>query len=533
MISDPWSDRPAWESDGLLFDGQNMSYSATQNMNNIQYDIVIVGSGPGGAVAAERLAQAGLAVAIVEAGPLMTASDFTGSESIYQHLYQDGMFRATADSGIHILQGACVGGSATVNWTSCFRLPQTTAQFWAEKYHINDLSSQLEPYYVELEKYLNVKPWLNAPNNNNEILQKGTQQLGWSSGVIQRNVKECWDLGYCGLGCPTNAKQSPLVTFIPQALKHGAHLYFNTQVKRLIYDKGQVSGVYCEIASFGKKSELPLKARHVVLAGGAINTPAILMRSQLDKLNPNIGRRTFLHPGAVCLAQFDFPINGSSGAPQSIYSDEFLWPDISAARCGFKMEAVPLQAGFASGLLGRHGNHQFEDMQLLSHTHAMISLLRDGFETESQGGIVQVNGSRSIKLYYPVSALASNTFKFAIRSMAQCQFAAGAQRVRPSHLQANQWFASIQELDAFLNNASYDPARLSLGSAHVMGGCPMSGYNYNDSQAGVVDLNGIFNQIKGLSVADASVFPTSLGVNPQLTIMAMSAMLSDNLAKNF
>jgi len=140
----------------------------------------------------------------------------------YPQLYQESAARQTADKSITILQGRCVGGGTTVNWTSSFRTPARTLNHWRDAHGLKrTAAADLEPWFARMEERLGIAPWAVAPNENNDVLRRGCAKLGYSHGVIARNVKGCANLGYCGMGCPTNAKQSMLVTTIPAALARG------------------------------------------------------------------------------------------------------------------------------------------------------------------------------------------------------------------------------------------------------------------------------------------------------------------------
>jgi choline dehydrogenase-like flavoprotein len=192
----------------------------------LEADVVIVGTGAGGGIAAETLSAAGLSVILVEEGPLRTARDFNMSEArAYPDLYQESAARKTKDKAINIFQGRCVGGGTTVNWTSSFRTPPTTLGYWADVLHLAGFSeADMAPWFERVETRLSVAPWTVAPNANNDALARGAAAIGVRTGTIRRNVKGCANLGYCGMGCPLDAKQSMLVTTVPAALARGATL---------------------------------------------------------------------------------------------------------------------------------------------------------------------------------------------------------------------------------------------------------------------------------------------------------------------
>ena len=213
----------------------------------IAADVAIVGTGAGGGTAAEILSAAGLSVVMIEEGPLATSSDFHMRESeAYPQLYQESAARKTKDHAIDILQGRCVGGGTTVNWTSSFRTPAATLAHWASEYRLDGFGERnLAPWFERMERRLGIADWPVAPNENNAVLRRGAEALGIRVEPIRRNVRGCWNLGYCGMGCPTNAKQSMLVTTIPAALDHGATLVTRSRALTLEFAGRRASALVC------------------------------------------------------------------------------------------------------------------------------------------------------------------------------------------------------------------------------------------------------------------------------------------------
>lgn len=207
-------------------DGSRLEHDLT-----LEADVAIIGSGAGGGTTAEILSAAGLKVLIIEEGPLKTSSDFTLLEDqAYSTLYQEGIGRMSKDGAITILQGRAVGGTTLVNWTSSFRTPDPTLEHWAKEHGVKGHSPvEMAPWFAKMEQRLGVAPWIMPPNANNDVIRQGCERLDYSWHVIPRNVRGCWNLGYCGMGCPTNAKQSMLVTTIPATLENGGELLYLTR----------------------------------------------------------------------------------------------------------------------------------------------------------------------------------------------------------------------------------------------------------------------------------------------------------------
>ena len=495
-------------------------------------DVAIVGSGAGAGITAELLTAAGLEVVIVEEGPLRSSRDFDQIESrAYPALYQDSASRRTTDKAISILQGRCVGGSTTVNWTSSFRTPSATLAHWRENFALPDLQDDaMSPWFEQAERRLHIAPWLAAPNANNQQLRTGAARLGIAVAAMARNVKGCWNLGSCGLGCPTNAKQSMLVTTIPAALDRGASLLVQTRVQRLQIDAGRVQALLAvpvalngaPLAAAGTR----IVARHVVVAGGAINSPALLLRSQAPDPRRRLGARTFLHPTLVSMASFEQPIEGWRGAPQSLYTDHFLDIDPIDGAIGYKIEVAPLHPVIAASTLPGHGAEQTPLLRDFANTQAMLALLRDGFHPASEGGQVGLAGDGSPTLAYPLTDFVMDGARRSLLSMAEIQFAAGARRVLPVHERARP-FDSWREARTEIAALPMKPLLTRVLSAHVMGGCGMAGRE----EFGVVRPDGVHWQLDNLSVHDGSLFPTSIGANPQLSVYGLVNKLATALAR--
>ena len=437
---------------------------------NITCDVAIVGSGAGAGITAELLTRAGLQVVLVEEGPLKSSSNFHQRESeAYPSLYQESASRKTADKGVSILQGRCVGGSTTVNWTSSFRTPEPTLRYWEQHFGLDDFGREaLAPYFEQAERRLNISPWLMPPNENNELLRRGADKLGIPSATISRNVKGCWNLGSCGMGCPTNA----------------------------------------------------------VLAGGAINSPAVLLRSKAPDPHGRLGTRTFLHPVIMSAAVLAQTVEGWAGAPQSLYTDHFMDTQPIDGPIGFKLESPPLHPVILATTMPGYGQAHADLLAKFPHTHVLLALLRDGFHAEAPGGRVQLRSDGSAVLDYPLTDFVMEGARRALLAMAEIQFAAGAQEVLPVHEMARP-YASWTEAKSAIEALAMKPLLTKVVSAHVMGGCGLAG----SETLGVVRPNGVHWQIENLSVHDGSVFPTSVGANPQLSIYGITNRLAQGLAQ--
>jgi choline dehydrogenase-like flavoprotein len=498
----------------------------------LEADVVIVGSGAGGGVTAEILALAGLKVLIVEEGALRSSSDFKMREAeAYPALYQESAARQTLDKGIKILQGRTVGGSTTVNWTSSFRTPAPTLDYWRDRFGIGGYDGEsLAPWFAMMEARLHVADWRAAPNENNDLLRRGLDKLGIASGFIRRNVNGCWNLGYCGMGCPTNAKQSMLVTTIPSALDHGATLVTRARAERFVLRGDHADELLCTALDAGGVAPtgrlLRLRAKHFVVAGGAINSPALLMRSGAPDPNKLLGKRTFLHPTLISAGIFPQRVDAWAGAPQTVYSDHFLHTGAIDGPIGYKLEAPPLHPVLLSTTLNGFGAGHAALMQQFPYMQGMLALLRDGFHEQSAGGAVQLKDGAAV-LDYPLNDFLWDGARRALLTMAEVQFAAGAKAVQPAHETARP-YASWNEAKRAIAALPQQLHMTRVASAHVMGGCTMAG----DDARGVTTPGGRYRNLANLSVHDGSLFPTSIGANPQLSIYGIVARLASGLAQD-
>lgn len=499
----------------------------------ITCDVAIVGSGAGAGITAELLTRAGLGVVIVEEGPLKSSGDFRQREAeAYPALYQESASRKTQDKAISILQGRCVGGSTTVNWTSSFRTPQSTLGFWQAHFGLQDFGVEaLAPYFAQAERRLNISPWQMQPNENNDLLRRGARKLDIPVSAIPRNVKGCWNLGSCGMGCPTNAKQSMLVTTIPAALDKGATLLVETRAEQFAFEGGKVQSLRCVAVDGNGRARdagrpTTIVARHFVLAGGAINSPAVLLRSKAPDPHRRLGTRTFLHPVVMSAAVMEQAVEGWAGAPQSVYTDHYLETQPIDGPMGFKLEAPPLHPVIMATTMPGHGQGQADLLAQFPRTHVLLALLRDGFHEQSPGGRVQLRGDGSAVLDYPLTDFVMEGGRRALLAMAELQFAAGARQVLPVHelgLPVDSW----AKAKAAIEQLPMKPLLAKVVSAHVMGGCGLGG----DDKLGVVRPDGVHWQVENLSVHDGSLFPTSVGANPQLSIYGIVNRLAQGLVQ--
>jgi choline dehydrogenase-like flavoprotein len=499
-------------------------------LSAVEVDYCVVGSGAGGSIAAAMLAEAGAHVAIVEEGAHHTKRDFNLQEAwAYPALYQEHGNRATDDLAIMILQGRAVGGGTTVNWTSSFRTPEATLRLWSERHGVRGLdAATLAPHFEAVEQRLSVGTGNEDDvNRNNRKLWDGAARLGWAPLLIRRNVKGCARLGYCGMGCPLDAKQSALVTYVPDALAAGADVYTDCRARLLETDRGRARAVVADVldrATDRPRGRLVVHARRgIVLAAGAINTPALLLRSKAGTGSGVVGKRTFLHPTVPLSAFYDEPIEGFYGPPQSVAVHHFA---DRGGDVGYFLETAPTHPMLTAIAFPGVGDAHRRGLERLAHAQGTIALLIDGHH-EDEGGTVSVDGAGRVKLRYPIVPALREAAVHALQSMARLQLAAGAREIMTLH---ESPLAIRSEADvARIADAPFGANLHTLFSAHQMGGCPMG----EDPRTSVVTSRGRHHELENLWIVDGSVFPTSLGVNPQLSIYAHARLFTTEIISEF
>lgn len=492
-------------------------------------DVCVVGSGAGGAVVAATLAQKGLKVVVLEEGGRFGRDDFRMDEAYaYPRLYQEKGARATADQAITLLQGRAVGGSTVVNWTTSYRLPARVLAHWAAVHGVEGLSPEaLSPHFAAVEERLTVREQpLAEVNPNNRVLWDGTQKLGLQRALVRRNVRGCQNLGYCGMGCPIDARNSMDLTYLPDAVRAGARVYANARAARIERSGRRAAAVVATVLEpatdrpTGRK--ITVRPRVLVLSAGAVGTPELLLRNEMNA-SGRVGQRTFLHPVTASLGLFRERIEGWRGAPQSVGSHALA--DRGPGKVGFFLEAAPIHPMLAATAApGIAAEHQ-ELMSRFPNVNGLIVLCIDGFLPEETGGTVSLRSDGRVRLDYPIRPEIWEALREGAKTLARIQLAAGAEAVYSLH---EGPVVMRREADvALLDQAPWLPARVGLFSAHAMGGCAMGG----DPKRSVVDSRLKMHHYENVWVVDGSVFPTGLGVNPQETIFALARWAADHVAR--
>ena len=491
----------------------------------ITADVCVIGTGAGGAVVAARLAEAGYQVVMLEEGGHWTERDFNENEAdMVPRLYADRGTRATDDLSISLLQGRCVGGGTTVNWMIMLRIRDWVLEEWARDHGVEGMRpSDLASAYdlIEEEVHARLVPFdAHAPGNR--IILDGAAALGWSATPAKINARQCVRAGFCGVGCRYGAKQSTLVTYIPRAVRAGATLISDARADRIEQiERGgsaplkRVHGSLIDRTTHEPRGSVTVTAPIVVLAAGAVGTPAILQRSGMG--GGGVGRYLRLHPTSAVIGLYDREMYGTAGIPQSALGDEFLR---GRDGYGFWIECPSLLPGLASVAVPGFGDGHRRIMEQFRQLGSLIVLARDGAELGASNGDVRVDRAGRTRIRYRIGERDSRTLRDGIAATARLHLAAGAGEAMTLHEPAIR-VRSERDVAA-ITGAPRGPNRLSVFSAHVNGTCRIG----TDPRISGVSPDAERHGIRGLYVADGSIFPTAPGVNPQATIMALATIIA-------
>jgi choline dehydrogenase-like flavoprotein len=490
-------------------------------------DVCIIGSGCGGGASAKVLSDTGKKVIVVEEGNYFRTEDLQPTEEFaFSNLYRQRAGQATDNVAVTVLQGKCIGGSSTVNWTTSLRTPEFVLERWAKDFGVDGLTvHDLDPYFARVERYLNVHVEPDENHNlQNRIILDGARKLGYRAKANGRNTKDCAQIGACGFGCPIGAKMSVDVTYIPDAAKSGATIYSGFRADRIEVsgNSKRVSGAVLDPATQKVKFDFIIEVPVVIVSASATFSPLLLLKSNLANSSGQVGRHLTFHLTSALLGIFDRKMGPSQGIPQSALCDEFLNKNGDGG--GFWMEAVPATPALAALALPGFGNAHRSLMRQYTNMGATIVLVK---EIDSEGRVT-VNDYGRPSISYELGARDRGYLKQGIKATAEVQFAAGAKEVLTLHTRKTS-FKSVDDIDKALAAADWGSNEIALYSAHPLGTCRMG----KDPRTSVVDSHCQTHDVRGLFVIDGSVTPTSLGVNPQITILSIAEKSAEWIAENF
>lgn len=486
----------------------------------LECEVVVVGTGAGGAAAAYELAARGRAVLLLEEGDYHRRSTFTGRPSrAYRQLYRDrAMTVALGNVGIPIWAGRAVGGSTVINSGTCYRAPERTLTSWREKLGLPaEFSSEgLGPYYARVEAMLGVAPAERKHTGAiGDIVARGADRLGLSHGVLPRNAPGCDGQGVCCFGCPTGAKRSTDVSYVPAALERGAQLVTAARVDTVTLEGGRARGVVATLAGPGGKNQrrpkLTVRAEAVVVAGGTLMTPLLLDKSGACRSSGMLGKNLSIHPASKVYALMDERVDQWNAIPQGYCVDHY-------AEEGLMFEGGSLPFDVAALGVPWTGPRFVELMEQYPHLATFGFMIQD----ESRGSVRRGPGGSPL-IFYNLNAADMRKMQRGVELLCQLFQAAGARRVLP--LVAGHDEVTDRQALERLRASTLTPGDIEVTAFHPLGTCRVG----TDPRTSCIGPDHEAHDVAGLYVCDGSAIPSSLGVNPQMTIMAMALRSAERI----
>ena len=473
----------------------------------VRADVCVIGTGAGGAPVAKELAEGGMRVAMLEEGEHRTTDDFTARpREMTASLYRDaGQTTTIGNVPIMLPLGSGVGGTTLVNSGTCFRPPPPVLARWGAEYGLEALTPEaLEPFFRRVERISAVAQVpADLAGRNAEVVKRGADALGWSGDYIFRNARGCVGSGVCAFGCPTSAKQHVGQTYVPMAWEAGATTYTGARARRIVVERGRARAVEASTAGGGT---LRVECDTVVVACGAIHTPLLLRRNGIGAGSGQLGRNLAIHPATAVRALFDEEIDMAKGVPQSFYIDEFSGE-------GMMFEGAAGPPDYLA-MLFPFSRERHRELMLRWKRFSQFGVMIG----DRSRGTVRERAGR-VEIHYDLLPEDAEVFRRGIERLCELYWAAGARAVFPPIDRVGE-----------LRDGAMPPPDVAARDLTLMAFHPL-GTARADARPdhGVVDGDLRVHGVEGLHVADASAIPSSLGVNPQITIMALATRLAYRL----
>jgi choline dehydrogenase-like flavoprotein len=484
-------------------------------------EVCVVGSGAGGAVIAYELARAGFEVIVVEEGGYHPTSAFSHDPQrmlpkLYRHA--GGSF-ILGNPPILYSEGRCVGGSTVINAGICFRTPAAVLERWESEHDLPDFSPErMAPYFDAVERQLHVQPVPDEVMGNDSLkMELAAKNLSYGYVRVKRNIHACQGTNLCIMGCPTGAKQSTLVAYLPQAQQYGAQIFANCRADKILVRYNRACGVEVSVVNpISKRTRCRgvIKSKAVFVCGGALQTPSLLFRSGLASRRSHVGRNLYVHPNTKVVGIFEEEMKSWQGSIQGFQIDHF-------AGEGLTFGSTFLPPGILALTLPFSGDQSFERMEYYNHMSVWGVLMEDSHA----GRVRHLWNGRTMATYF-INQQDRKRLTRGIKILASIFFAAGARAILLPTPHATEMH-NEREVDDYLKHEK-SRRNINLFTVHLMGTCRIG----NESRTSVIDANHEYHGVRNLFIADASVFPTPIRVNPMMTIMALATRAAERFVED-
>ena len=494
----------------------------------LEADACIVGSGAGGGLIAGVLADAGLNVVVLEAGPSRNESDFLGYElPAFQDMFWRGGVNTTADMNVSMLAAATLGGGPTVNWSNCLRTPEWVRDHWAGEFGLKDVATpDFDEHIDAVWARLGVNDRCSDLNGPHLRMRDGAEALGWSFTTLSRNadpsVYSPESAGHIGFGDRSGAKLDVRRTYLRDAVEAGGRVIANCAAERVLVEGGRAAGVAATYTDpqTGARTALTVKAPQVVVACGSLESPALLLRSGIG--GPAVGRYLHLHPVVAFLGIYPEETNPWWGAPMTAMVDEFA--NIEDGYGFLIQNAQWAPSIIAAGIARASGAEHKETIARLGNAAWLIGIPRD----RGHGSVTIDDNGNAVVNYALTDEVDIRVARASIEKQIRLHHAAGAEQIVPFAPISLRWRRG-DDLEAFIAEMHKIPLRaggMRIFSAHQMSSCRMG----TDPETSVANPSGELHDTPGVYVGDASAMPTASGANPMISAMSLAHRTAEAIA---
>ena len=497
---------------------------------NTDFDVIVIGSGVGGATFADYLSRdgRGLRIAILESGPFYDRSFFNQREIDMTRLYFNRGALVSENLEVGVAAANTIGGSSAVYTGVSFRPPKSVLDNWKSDFGMSFLKDEfVSSSFDEIEKEISVhelpESW---DNQNNQLFREGALKLGLEVKRLKINIDGCLQQGFCNLGCTSGAKKGTLEVQIPKVMERGVEVIANAYVEKVGENR-----VYCTIKDAPKGSrsntyksgEYEFTAKRIVIAAGVLNTPAILLRSkkELSIDMENVGRYLTLHPAMNVHGVHESPVHGNRGFPKTVYSDTYSESDHFYLETSFYFPGVTAKNNPGYGELHSAIMRDYSKMM------SILILIHDEAEKHNR---IAINRNGNPIIHYRFNPSAKGSLVKALQVSTKLFFEAGCTHALiPGSIKAPLTNDDKEKLEKLITSKELNFSKTPLSSAHPQGGSRMG----VDPANSVCDVSGRVHGTKSIYVSDASLFPTSVKVNPYETIMLLAKWIAEEMLRSF